>query len=236
MRTFFTNSAVLLLSCCVQTFSKDIRLSAFPAAVFAPDGRSVYYVQSDLGANVRKGSFRLVYARSIEIRIISEVISIHKLDLATSKNEIIATLPPPPWVGTGEWVPRVFWFDGESAKMGYSTDGELWYEIHGPTSVTLNGKVRQTTQADFVSSDPKWTYLSSALPEPTLRTELKDVVSGSIEVVTTWRYGDQGSYSLAVLDHDRRTVRLLATGSDRDRKLTHSYKTMLYSSRLKAPL
>jgi hypothetical protein len=171
---------VLLLSCCVQTFSKDIRVSAFPAAVFGPDGGSVYYVQSDLRANVRKSGFRLVHARSIEIRIISEVISIHKL----------ATLPPPPWVGTGEWVPRVFWFDGESAKMWYSPDGELQYEIHGPTSVTLNGKVRQTTRSDFAGSNNRWTDLSAAFPDPTLRPELKDVVSGSREVVTSWRYGD----------------------------------------------
>jgi hypothetical protein len=180
---------VLLLSCCVQTFSKDIRVSAFPAAVFGPDGGSVYYVQSDLRANVRKSGFRLVYAKSIEIHIISEVISIHKFDLATSENAVIATLPPP-WVGTGEWVPRVFWFDGESAKMWYSPDGELQYEIHGPTSVTLNGKVRQTTRSDFAGSNNRWTDLSAAFPDPTLRPELKDVVSRSREVVTSWRYGD----------------------------------------------
>jgi hypothetical protein len=239
MWRFFAISVVVLLSCCVQGFSGDIRVSAFPAAVFSQDGTSVYYVQSDLHANVRRtGTFSPVYARNKEIRIVSEVVSIHKCDLATGKNETVATLPVPPWSGTGQWVPRIFWFDGEAAKMWWSPDGELQYEVHGPTTTTVNRQgIRETRQAILFGADAKWTDSPFYGFTPTLRTALKYVVSGSMELITSWRYGDYGSYYLVVLDHDRRTARLLATGSDWDRKrIPYSYESVLYGSRIKGPV
>lgn len=239
MRKSVAIPVALLVSCSIQGLAKDIRVTGFPAAAFSPDGTSVFYLQSDLRANVRRtGSYSLVYARNKEIRITSEVISIHKLDLATGKNELVATLQQPPWAGTGRWVPRIFWFDGETAKLWWSPDGELQFEVHGPPSTTVNAQgIREARQAILVSSNassnPNWTDSPFDKSRPTLRTELKYVVSGSLELVTSWLYGDQGSYYLVVLDHDRRTATGHATGSDWDRKLTYSYQAMLAHSRLK---
>jgi hypothetical protein len=242
----FTVAAVTLFcsSCC---FGKDVTVKAFLAAMFASDGTSVYYLQSDLDANVRRtGSFfnsegPLLLARQKEIRIISEAISIHKLDLATGGDETIVTLQRPPWVGTKEWEPRQFWFDGESARMWLAPDDELQYEVHGPITTTVHRQgVRETRQYIFVSSDPKWTVstFDANTFRSTLQTELKYVVSGGMELITSWRYGDYGNYFLVVLDHNHRTVRVLLTGSDWDRSLLlHSdYEGMLYKSRLKGPV
>jgi hypothetical protein len=239
VRRFFAGSVVLLGFSCLPAFSKDIRVSAFLTAAFSPDGTSVYYVQSDLQANVRRrGSFSLVYARNKEIRVTSEVFSIHKLDLATGKNETVATLQRPPGVGTGDWVPRVFWFGGESARMWWSQDGEIQYEVDGPTAIAVNEQgVRETRQTTLVSADQKWSYLPHGRLRPTLKTELKYAVFGSMELVTSWRWGDQGHYYLALLDHDHRTAKLLATGSDEDGKPAfYSYERMRYQSRVNGPI
>jgi hypothetical protein len=226
---------VLLLSCSFQAFSKSIRVTAFPASTFSPDGTSVYYVRSELQADLRRvGSFSLVYARNKEIRVISEIISIHKFDLATGRDEVVATLPRPAWAGTGKWVARQFWFDGEEAKMWWSRDGELQYQIRGPWTVTMTKQgVHQAKKASFASSDPRWTDWVPHGPTPTLRTEQKFVVSGNLELVTSWRFGDQGRYYLVILDHSRKAARMLATGSDLDRKLApFSYHDMLLGSEL----
>lgn len=239
MRRFFIISVVLLLACTVKGFSKDFHVSAFPVAIFSPDGTSVYYVQFDLRANVRKtGGFCRIYARTREICIISEAVSIHKLSLATGKNDSIATLPRPPWVRPGEWRPRTYWFDGEAATMWWLPGGDLPLEVHGPrtSAISLQG-LREMRQAIFVSSGPEWTDSPIDNPRPTLWTELKYVVSGSVELVSRSCYSDDVSCCLVALDHDRKTSRLLATGSDRGRKLpSFRYKDMLFYSRLKGPV
>jgi hypothetical protein len=239
-RIFSAVSIVLVGTCCSLAFGKDIRVSAFPAAVFSPDGAAVYCLQLDLHADVRHRRTNSEGAVSAMVHVIDEVVSIRKFDLASGRSLIVTTLPRPPWVGLDLEGFIGAWFNHRQAKMWWSPDGELQYEVHGPPAILVNKKVVWYSKTPtFASSDPRWASLSYDMYQRSLRTELKYVVFGSKEVVTSYRDGQESSSHLVVLDHDLKTARLLATGSDEDRKRPgnlYTYDQLLSLSRLKGTL
>lgn len=249
MRSPFLISVFPIFICCLPALGKDVRVSAFPTAVFSPDGSAVYYVQLDLHADLRdrKVSWQDLTV-SATMRVVDEVVSIHKFNLADGSSELVRRLPQPPWVGVTWQAGDVVSFERQEARMWWSPDGELQYEIHGPPVTLVNKQMvwgRQTPT--FVSSNTVWADLSYTAYErdhillinpfyDSHKTELKYVVSGSKEVITSY---PGGMHYLVVLDHDLRTARLLATGSDEDRRHPahfYTYDWQLGLSRLKGPL
>ena len=251
MRSFFSISVLLLFLCCLPGLGEDVHVTAFPTAVFSPDGSAVYYVQFDLHADVRDRKVSPELTVGATMRVIDEVVSIHKFDLANGNSELVTMLPQPPWVGLAWKVAYGFWFNHQEAKMWWSPVGELQYEVHGPPAILVNKQVVWYSKTPtFVSSNKAWADLSYAsynrdhvfIINPFYdrhKTELKYVVAGSKEVITSYRDGQEAQYYLVVLDHDRRTAKLLATGSDEDRRHPahfYTYDWMLGRSRLKGPL
>jgi hypothetical protein len=182
------------------------------------------------------------------MHVLHEVVSIRKFDLVNGKSNVVTILPQPLWIGLGLAVAKGSWFNHQEAKMWWSSSGELQYEVHGPPVTLVNNQIVWYSKTPtLVSSNPTWTYLSYEAYHrsqvfianrgySSRRTELKYVLSGSKEVLTSYRDGQVSSYYLVILDHDRRTLRLLATGSDEDRKKPahfYTYDWMVGASRLK---
>lgn len=190
----------------------------YPDAIFSPDATAVYYIEFEMSTRVHTVFSLSKYIPipgdeiTVKHRIDKEVITIHRVVLATGQDEVIARLPRPPWVGhtliaqatSGDWL-----FQDQDAQLKWS--GHLQYEVIGPCR-----KAWGKCQPCLTSEDRAW---GTRAPEPYSSGFSKQRrVTGNLELLHSImsRFKVQNPAALYLVDHEHQSIRILAAASKRD--------------------
>jgi len=212
-RTLLTG--VLLTS---AAFGGGLPCKVFPAAIFSPDGHWVYYIELDI-----KGSYHTpsLFAQlrsfpespSAMERIDREIVTIHRVDLGSRRDEVFKVIAAPPWLGIKYPTTNGVCSAQQQAKLWWDADGELAYEIYGP-GMHGGQDWRKAWHNDdvvaFRSAEPHWEKaigITIPLSGPGRVWENLEIVPVGGVAAAWW-----------LLDHQKREVHVLLAGSDSDRR------------------
>jgi hypothetical protein len=195
----------------VAAASGGLPCTTYPDAIFSPDGEWIYYVQSEMSGSFRTSSSTDGIPDGFgREHIDREVITVRRKHRESDRDELVRTIPAPPWVGKtylatdcGEY---------RYASLSFNEYGELVFEFFGPSlrdHVDVQNSVISDELLAFHENDGTWTKTPF---KSIYRRPQGDHAWMKLELV---RYDDEWWW---LLDHESHTYKVILAGSKSVRK------------------